>query len=111
MSSATHAPATFNSDGAGDTLAPRGKACASCGAPVEQGDRFCNACGTPQPSTAPSGTPSPEEGAAGGAATKCYRCKNCGAETSVPLDTRSFTCPFCDSNYVVELPPAETGRQ
>jgi hypothetical protein len=29
----------------------------------------------------------------------------------VPLDTRSFTCPFCDSNYVVELPPAETGRQ
>jgi hypothetical protein len=109
VSSATHAPATFNAVTSGDTLAPRGKACASCGAPVEPGDHFCNACGTPQPRAAPE--PSREGGTTDGARTKRYQCKTCGAETSVPLDTRSFTCPFCDSNYVVELPQAETGRQ
>lgn len=27
------------------------------------------------------------------------------------LDHRSFTCPFCDSNYVVEFTPEQSGRQ
>jgi len=106
MTAATRAPSTFDAVTVGEAPAPRGKACASCGAPVEPGDRFCNACGTPQPPDAP-----PADTPAAGAATKRFQCRNCGAETTVPLDTRSFTCPFCDSNYVVELPPAETGRQ
>lgn len=85
--------------------APRGKTCESCGAPVEPGDRFCNSCGTPQPDAAPA------EPLKAAPAKRRFECKTCGAETAVPDDTRSFTCPFCDSNYVVELPPAATGRQ
>jgi hypothetical protein len=40
-----------------------------------------------------------------------FRCENCGAEVAVDPDQRSYTCAFCDSSYVVELPPDETGRQ
>jgi len=99
-------PANFDASKLATALAaPRGKTCESCGAPVEAGDRFCNSCGAPQPGAAPA---EPVEAAL---AKRRFQCQTCGAETAVPDDTRSFTCPFCDSNYVVELPPAETGRQ
>ena len=42
---------------------------------------------------------------------KRFRCKNCGAEISVDPSERSFTCPFCDSTYVLELPPTESDRE
>lgn len=45
------------------------------------------------------------------AGQKRFRCESCGAETTIPADTRSFTCPFCDSNYVIELPEPATQRQ
>jgi DNA-directed RNA polymerase subunit RPC12/RpoP len=99
-------PANFNATKlATAPIGPRGRACESCGAPVESGNRFCNACGAPQAGAAP------DEPVVAQLAQRRFHCQTCGAETAVPDDTRSFTCPFCDSNYVVELPPAETGRQ
>ncbi len=99
-------PANFNATSAATApIGPRGKACESCGAPVEAGDRFCNACGAPQPAAAQ--VVLAEEVVA----SRRFHCQTCGADTAVPPDTRSFTCPFCDSNYVVELPATATGRQ
>jgi hypothetical protein len=80
---------------------PRGGQCAKCGAPVEAWDKFCNACGATQ-----AAPPAGAERAA-----KYFRCKNCGAEVAVDPQERSYTCPFCDSNYVVEFSPETTGRQ
>lgn len=83
---------------------PHGRPCASCGAPIDDGDHFCPACGSSQP--APAG----DQGQ-GGADQKHFRCNNCGSEVAVDRDQRSYVCPFCDSTYVVEFSPAETGRQ
>jgi RNA polymerase subunit RPABC4/transcription elongation factor Spt4 len=82
----------------------RVKACVICGAPVEAMDKFCPACGGEQPEAA---------ALAGAAAVeqKHFQCKNCGAEVALDPDQRSYICPFCDSNYVVEFTPAQTGRQ
>jgi hypothetical protein len=77
--------------------------CAYCGAPVEKGDRFCVHCGSEQPVAAQVAEPPPEQ--------KHFRCKSCGAQVAVDPDQRSYTCAFCDSNYVVELSPDQTGRQ
>ena len=30
------------------TSSPRGHSCSQCGSPVDDGDKFCNVCGTPQ---------------------------------------------------------------
>jgi hypothetical protein len=38
------------------------------------------------------------------------QCKGCGAEVATSLDQRSYTCPFCDTSIVVEVPLTE-GRQ
>src|SRR5215831_10690435 len=73
---------------------PRGHACANCGSPVDEGDKFCNVCRAPQGESAPSAAP----------AARSIQCKNCGATINVPVDQRSVTCPFCDSNYVVDAP-------
>ena len=81
---------------------PRGTACGTCGAPLEPLDKFCNACGVHQ---------TPEVQPAEIAEQKRFRCENCGSEVRVDPSQRSYTCPFCDSNYVVELPTEETGRQ
>jgi hypothetical protein len=40
-----------------------------------------------------------------------FRCENCGAEVAVEPQQRSYTCAFCDSNYVIEVATADTGRQ
>ncbi len=75
--------------------------CASCGAPVEPGDKFCGSCGASQPT----------ETADGATAPSYFRCRDCGAEVAVTSAQRSYTCAFCDSNYVVEFTPEQTGRQ
>ncbi len=81
----------------------RARACPSCGAPVEPYDKFCVACGATQPGSAVGEVPA--------APQRHFRCENCGAEVSIDPGQRSYTCAFCDSNYVVEFSPAETGRQ
>src|SRR4051794_16928130 len=81
---------------------PRGRACERCGAPVEEHDKFCQACGAPQ-GAAPSAAPVADQ--------KHIRCQNCGAEIAIDPQHRSYVCPFCDSTYVVEFEPAKTGRQ
>jgi hypothetical protein len=84
---------------------PRGAPCPSCGCPVESGDRFCPACGTahPGPPAAESGTPDP--------AARRLKCNTCGAQISNAVDRRSYSCPFCESHYVAELPEPLSGRQ
>lgn len=84
-----------------DTTPPRGRACDSCGAPVEPHDKFCQSCGTPQ--AAP-------EAVAPQVLQKHIRCDNCGAEIALDPQQRSYVCPFCDSTYVTELAP-KPGRQ
>lgn len=86
-----------------DLPAPHGRACKACGAPVEEWDFFCNACGAPQPQA-----PAP---AAGAMPEKAIQCGNCGAQIAVNPNQRSYTCPFCDSNYVIDLPAQQTHRQ
>lgn len=78
-------------------------ACEYCGAPVEPADRFCGACGAEQAAAAEVHEPPAQQ--------KHIRCENCGAEVSLAPDQRSYTCPFCDSNYVVESTPDDTDRQ
>src|SRR3972149_1619761 len=80
-------------------------ACRACGAPVDDGDKFCGFCGATQP--AEDKTP----GATGKPSQNYFRCKSCGAEVAVAPEHRSYTCAFCDSNYVVEFTPEQTGRQ
>ncbi len=90
-----------------DLVAPRGAPCPKCGSLVESGEKFCHACGTPvAPVGQASGLTSPAA-----SEKRRFRCKNCSAEVLVDPGQRSFTCPFCDSTYVLELPTAETNRQ
>ncbi len=84
-----------------NTPSPRGHACAQCGSPVEEGDKFCNVCGAPQPEVEQPPAP----------ATRTIECKNCGAKITLAADQRSVTCPFCDSNYVVDVPAGQSDRQ
>ncbi len=83
------------------TPAPQGHACANCGSPVEEGDKFCNVCGAAQPVAEQPAAP----------ATRTIECKNCGATITLAAAQLSITCPFCDSNYVVEVPPGQSNRQ
>ncbi len=86
-------------------LAPRAETCPSCGAPIGPADRFCGACGTENPAAAPA------DGAASDVpASRHLRCQACGAEVATEAEQRSFTCPFCESNYVVEFSPETSGR-
>jgi hypothetical protein len=82
---------------------PQGHACAQCGSPVDQHDRFCNVCGAPQPVAQQPQQVAP--------ATRSVVCKNCGAKLTIAADQLSITCPFCDSNMVVESTGDQTGRQ
>ena len=87
--------APANTATVGEAPPPRTELCPSCGAPWEPFDRFCQSCGTPHevPAAAASAVPQ-----------RRLRCENCSAEIAVEPDTRSVTCPFCDSNYVVDQP-------
>ena len=98
-----------------EVVAPSGRPCEACGTPVEPLDRFCPACGTTNPEA--------KEQAARGPAvvdaqvvepsplSKVLECKTCGAEVATDPNQRSFVCPFCDSNVVVEVPTVHSGRQ
>ena len=83
---------------------PGGELCPACGSPCETSDKFCPACGESRHSDAPVAEAEEVE-------QKHFRCNNCGAEVATDPDQRSYTCPFCDSTYVVEYTPEETGRQ
>jgi hypothetical protein len=93
--------------------APAVEACRRCGAPVELGDRFCGFCGAQRQAAdrnvRPPDYKSPES--AGEASQNYFRCQSCGAEVAVNSEHRSYTCAFCDSNYVVQFTPEQTGRQ
>jgi DNA-directed RNA polymerase subunit RPC12/RpoP len=117
-----------------EAVAPSGKPCAACGTPVEPLDKFCPACGMvnpdyPQPQVIGTGPPAervgvpsvdygtatvPEATSARGASgplSKHFKCQQCGAEVATDPDQRSYVCPFCDSTYVMEFSPDQTGRQ
>lgn len=93
-----------------DVQSPQGKPCAACGTPIEPLDKFCPACGTNNPdyANATAATRGHEQGAA----TENHatlECQNCGAKIRSEPGQRSFTCPFCDSTYVIET-SAQSGR-
>lgn len=103
---------------------PSGAPCEACAAPVEPLDKYCPACGTPNPNyrgavapapsgaaqTAPKNAPVEAE-VINAAIAKRLVCNNCGAQIDIGEGERSVTCPFCDSNYVVEVAPQATGKQ
>ena len=55
--------------------------------------------------------PDGSDGACSYQLTKHFKCQQCGAEVATDPDQRSYVCPFCDSTYVMEFSPDETGRQ
>lgn len=74
--------------------------CPSCGTPRDRDTRFCVACSAPletadEDDSVIRSKPLSEHH---------FRCENCGSEVNTTLDQVSYRCPFCDSNYVVELP-------
>ena len=88
-----------------EVVAPQGEPCQACGSPVEPLDRFCNACGCPQqePDDKPAAPQNLDQ--------NHFRCESCGSEVAIDPDQRSYVCPFCDSTYVVEIPPGQSDRQ
>jgi hypothetical protein len=88
------------------SLSPQGAPCEACGSPVEPGDKFCPACGCPQPTRSVAVEAELIEDD-----QKHFRCNACGAEVATDPDQRSYVCPFCDSTYVVEFSPDQTNRQ
>lgn len=100
-----------------EIAAPAGVPCPACGCPIESDDRFCPACGTANESfmgpalnatIVDAQTVADDEEQV---QKKHFRCENCGSEISADLDQRSYTCPFCDSTYVVEFSPDLSNRQ
>lgn len=118
--------------------APHGRPCEACGAPVEPLDKFCPACGNPQhpksgdvvdaqlsptehqatdalaqaaPAEVVHSPASSADHAEERARQKFFRCNQCGSEVGMDLNQRSYSCPFCDSSYVVEFAPEISGRQ
>ncbi len=99
-----------------EVLAPHGQPCDVCGAPIEQGDKFCTHCGRVAQDAKPRAAST--RGSAKQNADlviegpkKHIECQSCGAHIKVDPDERSYACPFCDSTYVVEHTEATTGRQ
>jgi hypothetical protein len=78
--------------------------CPVCGGPVDLDDKFCPFCGATQTIVETTGE------AEGKLSQTFFRCKSCGAEVSVDSEHRSYQCAFCDSTYVVEFTPEQTGR-
>src|SRR5579871_6720700 len=83
-----------------EVTAPRGRPCSQCGSLVEPGEKFCHACGAAQEVAAEAPAPAQQR----------FQCKACGAQVNIDAGQRSFRCPFCDSTYVIELPP-QSGQQ
>src|SRR5688572_20089652 len=94
-----------------EAVSPSGTLCSACATPIEPLDKFCPACGTTNPDYHQlTPTRSVSEGPTT-LASKHFKCQQCGAEVATDPDQRSYVCLFCDSTYVMELPPDETGRQ
>jgi Zn finger protein HypA/HybF involved in hydrogenase expression len=91
-----------------DAAPPHGIPCEACGTPVEGLDKFCPACGTPNPRFK---QPPIVEAQLAEERHKFFRCQQCGAEVATDPGQLSYTCPFCDSHYVAEYSPDMTGRQ
>ena len=103
------------------------QACPQCGGPVESQDKFCPSCGAARGEKGdrhllperPSGCVAqkvpvplvPGQQPPAPRVQKFFRCKHCGAEVAIDPDRRSYVCAFCDSPYVVEFTPEQTGRQ
>ncbi len=78
--------------------------CPACGSPRDLNDRFCVACGIP---FAVPGERSPNEGLPNSLSpinAHSVHCESCGANFEVTEKERSYACPFCDSNVVVDRP-------
>jgi DNA-directed RNA polymerase subunit RPC12/RpoP len=115
-----------------DSAPPAGQPCLSCGCPVEASDKFCPACGIananftiaevkpPPPLTPPPAKPTPSPAnsevvsaeivSATPENVKHFRCEQCGAEVLAEPQQRSYVCPFCDSNFVVEFTRHDSAR-
>jgi hypothetical protein len=91
--------------------------CPQCGAStaysVSEGGLTCTHCGFYEPPQKPIAGKGAEElefkvetlerAAHGwGEARRDLECQNCGAITSLPQDALTLTCPFCDSNKVLQ---------
>jgi DNA-directed RNA polymerase subunit RPC12/RpoP len=101
-----------------EVVAPAGKPCAACGTPVEALDKFCPACGTAnpeyqgqKPEVRSQKSEVETEQVPQSPLSKHFKCQQCGAEVATDPTQRSYVCPFCDSTYVLEFSPDETGRQ
>ena len=89
-----------------ELVAPAGQPCVTCRAPVETNDQFCGHCG--EANAATQALVITEESAG---LVKHFQCEGCGAKMTADPDQRSYTCPFCDSTYVVEFDDVMTDRQ
>lgn len=88
-----------------ETALPTATPCESCGSPLDQNDQFCGACGVEVPRQ--RGLEDEKQGAE----RRYFECKACGNQIALDPNVRSYTCAFCDSNYVIELSPDQTHRQ
>ena len=101
---------------------PTGQPCPDCGATIERYDRYCPHCGRQarrdQELSGAAGLPEADVIEAQPTAPRTVpqdqhflKCQQCSAEIATDADHRSYTCPFCDSTYVVDFSPQVTGRQ
>jgi hypothetical protein len=91
---------------------PRARPCPNCSSPLEPGAAFCPNCGQAigNGEVVGANSAAATDSAEADAGT-VFTCDNCGASVRCDPDSRTATCPFCDSPYVVDRPPERTGRQ
>jgi hypothetical protein len=76
---------------------------------VGAGDRFCAHCGADQAGAAEGGGRGVELDEP--APLRNLECQNCGSHFVATADQRSYKCPFCETDYVVEFTPEESSRR
>ena len=81
-----------------------GTPCPACGSPSEGNSRFCGACSAPLETPDVPMVVSGDSGSSASALpSHTFECSNCGSTVDTSVDKRSYTCPFCDSNFVTEI--------